>query len=122
MTLFLYCGATISRLKRPERLSGQVALKIILAKTVKFKTIADFQKDISALNSVKIFRHWRTQSGRPFRYCLFMKQLAKWQNRGSLPEEASHSRKNCDSQSCLLDFRLLLNRRRKRRLWNNDTI
>jgi len=56
MTLFLYCGATTSSLKRPKRLSGQVALKIILDKTVIFKTIADVI-DISAMNSMTIFRH-----------------------------------------------------------------
>src|SRR6218665_3567004 len=54
MTLFLYCGATISRLKRPKILSGQVALKIILAKTVIFKTIADFHAVICFLSVVDI--------------------------------------------------------------------
>ena len=51
MTLFLYFGATINHLKRPTRLSGQVALKIILANianriAVIFKTIADFHEGI----------------------------------------------------------------------------
>ena len=39
MTLFLYCGATISAPKRPKRLNGQVALKIIHVRLVDFHAV-----------------------------------------------------------------------------------
>jgi len=65
MTLFLFCGATISTPKRSKRLSDQVALKKILAKAVIFRTIAYFHAvicffnviHISTLISMKISRH-----------------------------------------------------------------
>jgi len=128
MTVFLYCGATISRLKRLKILSGQVALKIILAKTVIFK--------ISMQLSLFLQCHWHLViqfndyldieepivAGILDGVCSWSSLRNLWKNPESLPEEASQSQKKCSRQSWLPDFRFLLNRRRTMRLWSNDAI